>query len=458
MKNTINKTYRAALIALLSISVSCEKMIDAELPANQIGSVTVFESVQTADAALAGVYARLWNSSPVSGDKSSLLLSLYTDDLDFYAPLATDGTTEVYRNQLIPSNATVYGEWASAYQIIYSCNAIIEGCETSASISAQNKSRITGEALLIRSLLLFYLQQIFGDIPYPVTTSYLVNQALSKTESTEVLERLETQLQEVVTMLPDQYRHAERIYLNKKSAQFLLAKVLMTSKKWDEAEVQLKAVIQSPLYQIQNDLSKTFKKTSTNIVWQLKPFNNGDAVKEVIAYYFDYIPPYNYALSNSLMNSFSASDQRKQKWTIPVTVAGNTWYRAGKYRNLTGNNDEYSVVFRIEEAYLLLAESLTMQNKIVEALPYLNAIRQRAGLTAVNSTLSQADLMNHILDENRREFFTETCHRFFDLKRLNKLDLLIGVKSNWKSYHQLWPIPEREILLNPNLNPQNDGY
>ncbi|WP_228426441.1 RagB/SusD family nutrient uptake outer membrane protein [Chryseobacterium carnipullorum] len=48
--------------------------------------------------------------------------------------------------------------------------------------------------------------------------------------------------------------------------------------------------------------------------------------------------------------------------------------------------------------------------------------------------------------------------RFFDLKRWGLLDQLIPVKTNWKSYHAQWPIPQKELLLNPNLNPQNTGY
>ena len=447
-----------ALLGFLSTGMSCEDMIEAEIPANQIASETVYENVQTADAALAGIYAGLWNNSPVSGDGLSLLLSLYTDDLDFYALASTNGTTEVFRNQLLPSNPVIYGQWASAYQLIYSCNAVMEGCDSSPSLSVPDKTRIKGEALMIRSLLFFYLQQVFGDIPYPVTTNYLINQSISKTPSAEVLERIESDLNDVIPMIADQYRNNERIYINKKAAQLLLAKVCMSQQQWSEAEIHLKAVIQNPLYQLQNDLTKTFKKTSTNIIWQLKPANNGDAVKEVIAYYFDFIPPYNYALSSSLMGSFSASDLRKQRWTLPVTVAGTTWYRTAKYKNLSGNNDEYSVVFRIEEAYLLLAESLTMQNKTSEALPYLNSVRQRAGLGAISSPISQSNLLDQILSENRKEFFTETGHRFFDMKRMNTLQQLILTKPNWKTAHQLWPVPEKELLLNPNLNPQNNGY
>ncbi|MNL56219.1 SusD family protein [compost metagenome] len=67
-------------------------------------------------------------------------------------------------------------------------------------------------------------------------------------------------------------------------------------------------------------------------------------------------------------------------------------------------------------------------------------------------------MLDEILLESRREFFTEHGHRFFDLKRTGRLNVLIGVKPNWKSYHDLWPLPQKELTLNPNMNPQNTGY
>jgi len=49
-------------------------------------------------------------------------------------------------------------------------------------------------------------------------------------------------------------------------------------------------------------------------------------------------------------------------------------------------------------------------------------------------------------------------NRFFTLKRLGKLDGLLPVKPNWKTFYRNWPLPQNELLLNPNLNPQNEGY
>jgi hypothetical protein len=103
-------------------------------------------------------------------------------------------------------------------------------------------------------------------------------------------------------------------------------------------------------------------------------------------------------------------------------------------------------------------EALAYQNRTAEAVHYLNLIRHRAGLLPLPETLSKEEFINEMLSESRREFFTEGGHRFFDLKRNNKLHILKMVKPNWEDKHALLPIPEGEILLNPNLLPQNNGY
>lgn len=435
---------------------SCEKLLEVETPSNQIGKDKVFADVQTANAALAGLYAGLRDNSPLSGESLGPFLGVYTDDLDSYALTDNNGVLALYHNQQTDTNSTVYSVWSTAYQHIYSANAIIEGVKASA-LPFNEKNRIEGEALLVRSILLFYLQQVFGAVPYPVITDYTINQSLPRVETGKVLSRLETDLSRCAELLPDQYRDEERVYPHRKAAELMLARVYMLEQKWAQGETMLKTILGSPLYSFQNDLSKVFQKDSKHILWQLKPANPGDPVKEAMLYYFSGAAPTTYALSESLLNSFEAGDLRKQKWMIPVMVGGTTWYRVNKYKNTTINSTEDSIVFRLEEVYLLLAEALTQQNKTAEALLYINPIRQRAGLSPLGP-VSKEVLLSEILLENRREFFTEMGHRFLDLKRNNRLNDLQAVKPNWQSFHNVWPVPQKDLLLNPNLNPQNNGY
>ena len=456
---TIKQIIFALILAIVQyLLVSCEKLIEVDLPENQIGSQQVFEDVGTANSALAGLYAGLWDNSPLAGDQSGSLLSIYTDEMDFFALNSNPGIAEIFQNQQIDSNSSIANYWANAYQKIYQANAIIEGSEKSSSLPTTEKKRIKGEALLVRSILYYFLNQLFGDIPYVTSTDYQINKNITKTNESEILIRLENDLQNAISLLSDQYRSPERTIPNRKVAQLVLAKILVLEKKYADSEILLKQIISSSLYQFQPDILKVFKKNNNGILWQLKPLNQGQATKESVLYFFSNAAPLSYALSNPLINSFAQNDLRKEKWMASVIVGTQTWYRAEKYKNKTDNLDEYSVIFRLEEVYLLLAETLASQGKIDEALPYLNATRLRATLSPISQPINQQNILNEILMENKREFFTEMGHRFFDLKKAQKLDLLVSTKPNWKNFHQKWPLPQKELLLNSNLKPQNSGY
>jgi len=447
--------YFIAIITCLL--TSCDRILDVPLPENQLSTSLVFENNQTAEAALANLYANLRDNSPLAANSAGSLLGIYTDDLNFFNTNLS-ANMGIYQLQILPSNSAIYTYWSSAYKIIYDANAIIEGVYTSPTLSVETQNRVAAEAMTIRTLIFYYLQQVYGDIPMPTSTNYTINQNLSKTNATTVLNLLIDDIDASIPKLQDSYRNNERIFINKKTAELLKAKILLNLNRPDEAEILLKQIATNALYSFQNDITKVFIKSGTHILWQLKPKNAGDATKEASTYYFTGVAPTNMALTSSLISAFSNNDLRKSNWMATVTVGSSTWYRADKYKNRSNNTTEYSIIFRLEEVYLLLAESLAKQNKISEALPYINAIRTRANIDSLTSSITQQNLLQEIISENRREFFTEMGHRFLDLKRNNALQQIQITKTNWQPYNALWPIPEKDLLLNPNLNPQNNGY
>ncbi len=453
----MKKLYTILCMGLLLLA-SCEKLVEVNSPDNQLGTAQVFEDVNIADAALGGLYFELGNSSVIKGGSyygAGCLLGSYTDDLEnFHIDL--NGTVDIYQNQVLPTNTIIKSIWQSSYTQIYYANSIIQGAENSTALSDTDKNRIKGEALFIRSLIYYYLQQIFGDIPYTTSLDYEHNRTIGKTDAAEVLEQLESDVAETVALLGDDYRDAERIYVNRKTAQLLLANIYLLRGKWTLAEQTADAVIQSPLYQFQTDINEVFHKSGSHILWQLSPEYSGDATSEGMLF-ITTVMPYSYALSDDLMNTFDAGDLRRQVWISEVTYSGETWYIPYKYKNRSDNSNEYSIIFRLEEVYFIKAEALARQNRFDEALPWLNATRVRAGLTAFTS-LSGDSFYNELLAEKRREFFTESGLRFLDLKRMGRLSDLSAVKPNWEDYMQVLPLPESEMMLDPNLAPQNTGY
>ena len=91
-------------------------------------------------------------------------------------------------------------------------------------------------------------------------------------------------------------------------------------------------------------------------------------------------------------------------------------------------------------------------------MEYINPIRERAGLIAIETT-NQNEAISAMMQERRIEFFTEQGHRFFDLKRTERANAVLSpIKQDWNATDIRLPIPELELVVNPNLRPQNDGY
>lgn len=451
-------TKAALLLSMVSVC-SCEQMLDINPPQNEMVTDQVFEDPQTANAALENLYYRLWNNSILSGAANGMgaVLGSYADDFDCYYS-SNNGGMELYLNQPLPTNPMIEKMWNSSYQIIYAANLMIEKTDASTGIPQANKDLIKGEALFIRTLLYFYLQQLFDEIPYTVSTDYIYNSQVEKLTKTELLNKAEADLVLAVSLLKDNYRNSNRIYPNRKVAQLLLAKVYLLNGKWAAAEEQCRTVLQFPGYQFENNLQDVFHHTGTHILWQLAPQYAGQSTQEAPFFYFENSAPNAYAVSAGLFGVFDAGDLRKTKWIDPVQSQGQVWYRYAKYKNIFDNENEYSVLNRLEEVYFVLAESLAEQGRTGEALPYLNYTRQRAGLLPLTGTYSRPQLLAELLLEKRKEFFGESGMRFFDLKRLGRLDDLKMTKPNWQDFHRTLPLPQKELVLNPNLNPQNAGY
>lgn len=444
------------VISLLMFS-GCEEYVEIDYPSDQIGTSNVFEDIHTANAALAGLYANLRDQYVLQASYGlGPILDAYTDNLDCYFQ-DQNGYMDIYNNSQQASNTTIESVWRDAYRQIYIANSIIEGIDQSINLSVAEKKYIKGEALFLRSIVYFYLQQIFGDIPYTTSLDYRKNQSIGKMNADEVLIQLEQDLLEAIDLLEDDYRDVERIYVNKKVAELLLAKIYLTKHEYQLAQQKLADILQSPLYQFQEDLHEVFHKSGKHILWQLKPEKTGDPTQEALLYYFSNAAPRSFVLSQDLIDIFDNNDLRKQTYMAKVVFNGDSWYRPHKYKNRENNTNEYSIVFRIAEVYALMAEALAGQSNFSEATQYLNKSRERAGLTPL-TTLSGEEFIDELLNEKRREFFTEFGQRFMDLKRFNRFDQLIGKKPHWSENKKLWPLPQNELLLNPNLKPQNPGY
>ena len=165
-----------------------------------------------------------------------------------------------------------------------------------------------------------------------------------------------------------------------------------------------------------------------------------------------------FVLYDTLANTFETGDLRKTNWTKSIVFSSKTYLYPFKYKLRVGTTgNEYAVMLRLAEMYLIRAEARAQQNNISGSQADINLVRTRAGL--VNTTAStQAALIAAIEKERWVELFTENSDRWFNLKRLNKATAALSpIKTAWQPHQQLYPIPLVEMQANPNLV-QNSGY
>jgi hypothetical protein len=452
--------YFIVLILLLGM-LGCEDFVEVEVPDSQLSGELVFEDVRTAEAVLVSVYTRMHNNTLVTGDVGgiSVLLGNYTDELDCFA--ATSQELLFNQNDLIAANPTIQSLWRNTYNLIYTVNTVIEGVENATTLAQADRNRLKGEALFIRAYLHFYLNQLFGEIPYVTTTDYRVNTTIGKQTNNAVFFLLEADLQNAENLLTDSYIGQHRVRPNKNAVLALQARLYLYNQKWELAKQKASSVINnSALYALVPDVNNVFLRNSTSTIWQLMAAPEGKNTLDAKSFIFTAVPPPSRALKQELVDSFEPNDLRRNNWVKSVTNGSATFYHAFKYKrnNDTSTSMEYSIQLRLEEMYLIRAEANAELNLLDLSVTDLNIIRNRAGL-ANTTAQSKEDLLTSIVKERQIEFFTELGHRFFDLKRLGLLDSVLTVaKLGWNTTDALFPLPENELLLNPNLSPQNDGY
>jgi hypothetical protein len=455
-------TTRTAMLMGLLLLYGCDSFVEVDLPSSQLTAAAVFEEKGTANAAMTDIYSKLRDSGLLTGSGSgmSFALGLYADELDYYGAGGNDSQF-FYTNSIQPANGAVASWWSVSYNQVYAANTVYAGVAASTKLAQADKDQLMGEALFVRALVHFYLVNLFGDIPYITTTDYQQNQVVHKLSVPEVYNHIIADLEAAQAILPADYFGGQRVRPNRFVAKALLARVYLYNGMNAEAANEASAVINEVAdYSLVADFDTAFLKDSQSTIWQLIPQTAGSNTEEGANFIFTSGPPPFVALTSRLLTAFEDGDLRKIHWVKEVTDGSNSWYHAYKYKrqSATGATEEYAVVLRLPEMYLIRAEARAKQGDLIGAKEDLNVIRNLAGL-GNTTAVSQQDLLTAIQKERRLELFTESGHRFFDLKRSGETNnTLTVVKPGWDSTEALFPLPENELLLNPNLLPQNPGY
>lgn len=455
----------ASLATLLMTSCG-DSFFDLE-PASSVTIDKVYKTASDYNVAVIGCYAKLQSQ-----------VNFYTecceyrsDNLSLGAPTA--GTQDRYDIDHFtekPSNGILSSYWANFNNNVYRCNLLLDQID-GANFAENLKKQYKGEAMFVRALNYFNMYRIWGGVP---ATKHVVSAAealkVARYSDEQMFDLIAGDLKEIVdnNYLPETYSSADMGRATSGAAKALLGKVYLTFHKWTEAKDILSQLIGK--YQLVSPIAQVFNvdnKNNNEIIFAVH-FNK-EIEGEGHSYWYNLTNASDDTnQTSSLLNTFPTGDTRKDLITYVQVEKNvrlmNKFYDTKSPTFKTVGNDQ--ILLRYADVLLMYAEALNeIQYDASEgslALKYLNAVRQRAGISNLTAKQlpTQEKFRKGILVERQREFPYEG-QRWFDLVRMGFAKSVMAENGvEIKDYQLLFPIPQQEIekVGNKSILWQNPGY
>ena len=455
----------ASLATLLMTSCG-DSFFDLE-PASSVTIDKVYKTASDYNVAVIGCYAKLQSQ-----------VNFYTecceyrsDNLSLGAPTA--GTQDRYDIDHFtekPSNGILSSYWANFNNNVYRCNLLLDQID-GANFAENLKKQYKGEAMFIRALNYFNMYRIWGGVP---ATKHVVSAAealkVARYSNEQMFDLIAGDLKEIVdnNYLPETYSSADMGRATSGAAKALLGKVYLTFHKWTEAKDILSQLIGK--YQLVSPIAQVFNvdnKNNNEIIFAVH-FNK-EIEGEGHSYWYNLTNASDDTnQTSSLLNTFPTGDARKDLITYVQVEKNvrlmNKFYDTKSPTFKTVGNDQ--ILLRYADVLLMYAEALNeIQYDASEgslALKYLNAVRQRAGISNLTAKQlpTQEKFRKGILVERQREFPYEG-QRWFDLVRMGFAKSVMAENGvEIKDYQLLFPIPQQEIekVGDKSILWQNPGY
>lgn len=455
----------ASLATLLMTSCG-DSFFDLE-PASSVTIDKVYKTASDYNVAVIGCYAKLQSQ-----------VNFYTecceyrsDNLSLGAPTA--GTQDRYDIDHFtekPSNGILSSYWANFNNNVYRCNLLLDQID-GANFAENLKKQYKGEAMFIRALNYFNMYRIWGGVP---ATKHVVSAAealkVARYSDEQMFDLIAGDLKEIVdnNYLPETYSSADMGRATSGAAKALLGKVYLTFHKWTEAKDILSQLIGK--YQLVSPIAQVFNvdnKNNNEIIFAVH-FNK-EIEGEGHSYWYNLTNASDDTnQTSSLLNTFPTGDARKDLITYVQVEKNvrlmNKFYDTKSPTFKTVGNDQ--ILLRYADVLLMYAEALNeIQYDASEgslALKYLNAVRQRAGISnlTVKQLPTKEKFRKGILVERQREFPYEG-QRWFDLVRMGFAKSVMAENGvEIKDYQLLFPIPQQEIekVGDKSILWQNPGY
>lgn len=456
-----------SLLVVGLVATSCEKKLLEQEPGSSIDASTAFTTESGVIGGVNGIYSLL-QSGNYYGLRYWALSDLYADVLRHTGTFPS--FAQFGNRALLPDNTEITNMWNTIYNGINRANSVIAAVPNIAdpSFTAAERGNYLGQARFLRALMYFDLVRAWGGsvtgynkaggkgVPLFTTPTTKPEDATPKARSTEaeVLKLVEDDLTFAIANLPATYTKGK---VNVDAANALKARLELYRGNWAQAELLATQVIDkyknaTPNGGLVPGTNYASLWTSQNVtpesIFELQ-FDANNTNSIAFFYYPSSLGGRNEISASTLLGPAHESGDLRR----PVNVTTSPANKTQKYTRVNGTDNV--IIIRLAELYLIRAEARAQQDKLLEAAQDVNVIRNRAGLTNTTA-ITKDDLLLAIEKENYIEFAHEG-HRFFDLRRNNREDVVLGFTGQ-NEFRALWPIPQRENLTSNKVVEQNTGY
>ena len=483
----MKKIYTILAILCALTLTSCQDFLDWP-PTDSASAETSITSVSDAEIMLTGVMNKLTSSSYLG---RNMFMYADTKGGDLCIVSAGRGMDAMFKFNQSASGTSYSGFWQQGFNIILQLNNIIENVEKLEAEGASGFDSVLGQAYTLRGMVYFDLVRLYGK-PYNYDKSaWGVPNITTRLDASakEIRATVETNYNQIVSDL----KKGEELISKKVSNGFinyygnkaLQARVYLYMDNFSAALSAAEEVIDSKVYSLYSNaewVGSWSKQFGSESIFELimDDTTTGLGTSSLGGYYARYKDYGNvlgyFVNSTNFIENILGEDPTDIRWGVYTYDETSTdrmgccyKYLGGVSKPGDGKSQAGNVnvkVIRLSEIYLIAAEAAFRLNNIAKAANYLNPIRQRApGLGAATPNEVTLDM---ILNERAKELHLEG-HRFFDMMRCNKtitfddeMDPAAGAYQRGHtidrtSYLTVLPIPQREIIINPDLQ-QNEGY
>ena len=377
--------------------------------------------------------------------------------------------------------------WQGHYQAINRSNQALAYLPLLTNANQNLRNRLTGEAKFLRAFSYFILVRSFGGVPIVNHVPIAGNDSdrimlLTKKSKEEVYTFIMNDLTEAIAALPDKstYSAANKGRASKGAAYALLAKVNLYQKNWQKVVDNCNLITGYSLTPSFADIYKVSGENNQESIFEIQgkggpqqpgiqQYSQTQGARGAGGWGWGFATP-----SQNLVDAFNAAgDTQRRDATIifrnstlydgrvvPATVE-NPFYNYKVYSsNYTGDDfsDANIRYLRYAEVLLMKAEAMNELGQTVAATPFLNQVRNRAGL-ANSAAISQTDLRTAIWRERRLELALEH-DRWFDLVRTGQAQSAMAAdgKTFVVGKHEVFPLPSSFISEAKGLSAQNPNY